>query len=83
MPRVSIRSLRACRSLTCMLSLLMPQLRPDPCYPLWFDKQNVVPLDKVRAALEEFCFNDGKRPTSVDWEPGTMNGQRLEPQEAR
>nr|CAK50885.1 conserved hypothetical protein [Streptomyces ambofaciens]CAK51123.1 conserved hypothetical protein [Streptomyces ambofaciens] len=55
-----------------------PRVTADPCYPLWYDKQNVVPLQKVQDALREFCFNGGSRPTVVEWEPSTVNGQRLE-----
>lgn len=56
-----------------------PRVTADPCYPLWYDKQNVVPIQKVHEALEEFCFTGGKRPTAVEWEPSTVNGQRLDP----
>ncbi|MEU2502994.1 Imm1 family immunity protein [Streptomyces pseudogriseolus] len=55
-----------------------PRVTADPGYPLWFNQQNVVSLEKVEAALREFCFNQGKRPTVVDWEPSTVNGQPLE-----
>ncbi|MEV6400549.1 Imm1 family immunity protein [Streptomyces sp. NPDC051907] len=58
-----------------------PRVTADPGYPLWYDKRNVVPMEEVKAALEEFCFNGGRRPTVVEWEPGTANGQRLNPEE--
>ncbi|MEU3984139.1 Imm1 family immunity protein [Streptomyces sp. NPDC026672] len=54
-----------------------PRVTSDPGYPLWYERCNVVPVDRVEAALKEFCFNQGKRPTVVDWEPSTANGQRL------
>ncbi|MFE1963256.1 Imm1 family immunity protein [Streptomyces sp. NPDC059479] len=54
-----------------------PRVTADPGYPLWYDKQNVIPVDEVEAALKEFCLNKGKRPTVVEWEPGTVNGQSL------
>ncbi|XVV39212.1 Imm1 family immunity protein [Streptomyces sp. CA-100214] len=54
-----------------------PRVTADPCHPLWYDKQNVVPIQMVQEALEEFCFNGGNRPTAVEWEPSTVNGQRL------
>lgn len=55
-----------------------PRVTADPCYPLWYDKRNVIPLEEVRAAIEQFCFTGGKRPTIVSWDPSTVNGQRLE-----
>ncbi|MEU3401781.1 Imm1 family immunity protein [Streptomyces filamentosus] len=55
-----------------------PRVIADQGYPLWYDKRNVLPLDAVKKALEEFCFGNGKRPQSVQWEPGTVNGQRLD-----
>ncbi|MDP5309331.1 Imm1 family immunity protein (plasmid) [Streptomyces sp. NBC_01220] len=54
-----------------------PRVTADPGYPLWYDKRNVIPISEVASAIEEFCFNRGKRPTNVKWEPGTVNGQRL------
>ncbi|MFD3442618.1 Imm1 family immunity protein [Streptomyces sp. NPDC058685] len=55
-----------------------PRVTADPGYPLWYDRRNVVPVGEISAALEEFCFNNGKRPAIVEWEPGTVNGQRLD-----
>ncbi|MDG9687903.1 Imm1 family immunity protein [Streptomyces sp. DH18] len=55
-----------------------PRVTADPGYPLWFDRRNVLPVGKVALAIEEFCFNDGRRPTSTEWEPGTVNGGRLD-----
>jgi hypothetical protein len=54
-----------------------PRVTADPCYPLWYDKRNVVPVGQIAAAVEEFCFNKGRRPTLLAWQPGTVNGQRL------
>ncbi|MCX4870845.1 Imm1 family immunity protein [Streptomyces sp. NBC_00257] len=55
-----------------------PRVTADPGHPLWYDKRNVVPMKEVASALEDFCFNNGKRPTVVEWEPSTVNGQRLD-----
>lgn len=55
-----------------------PRVTVDPGCPLWFDKRNVLPVQEVALAIEEFCFNGGKRPNSIDWEPGTVNGGRLD-----
>ncbi|MGW1813048.1 Imm1 family immunity protein [Streptomyces sp. NPDC002125] len=55
-----------------------PRVTADPGYPLWYDKRNVIPVEKVAAVIEEFCFNKGRRPSLVEWEPGTVNGQRLD-----
>ncbi|GGV87569.1 hypothetical protein GCM10010294_69600 [Streptomyces griseoloalbus] len=43
-----------------------PRVTADPCFPLWYDKRNVVPMQKVKDALEEFCFNLGRRPAAVE-----------------
>ncbi|MFE2046616.1 Imm1 family immunity protein [Streptomyces sp. NPDC059477] len=55
-----------------------PRVTADAGYPLWYQPRNVVPLERVEAALKEFCFNQGMRPTAVDWEPSTANGQPLD-----
>ncbi|MFG3399362.1 Imm1 family immunity protein [Streptomyces parvus] len=55
-----------------------PRVTADPGYPLWFDRRNVLPVQEVALAIEEFCLGGGKRPTSIEWEPGTVNGGRLD-----
>jgi hypothetical protein len=58
-----------------------PRVTADPGFPKWYDRRNVIPIDEVEAALREFCSNKGKRPTVVDWEPSTANGQPITPAE--
>ncbi|MFE8975833.1 Imm1 family immunity protein [Streptomyces cyaneofuscatus] len=55
-----------------------PRVTADPGHPLWYDRRNVLPVGQIAAAIEEFCLDNGRRPTLVSWEPGTVNGQRLE-----
>ncbi|MFF4755669.1 Imm1 family immunity protein [Streptomyces sp. NPDC002514] len=55
-----------------------PRVTADPGYPLWYDRKNVVPVEDIETALNEFCFNRGRRPTAVGWEPSTANGQPLD-----
>lgn len=57
-----------------------PRVIADPGQPLWYDKQSCVSLKEVELALKEFCFNAGKQPTVVKWEPSTANGERLSSQ---
>ncbi|MER6853750.1 Imm1 family immunity protein [Streptomyces flaveolus] len=54
-----------------------PRVTADPGYPLWYQGRSVVPAEKVRAAIEEFCYRNGKRPTVVEWEPCNPSGQPL------
>lgn len=54
-----------------------PRVTADPGYPLWYDKRSVIPMEEVASVIEEFCFNQGRRPSLINWEPGTVNGQRL------
>ncbi|MFC8230711.1 Imm1 family immunity protein [Streptomyces sp. NPDC057287] len=58
--------------------ILDPRVTADPGYPLWYDRRNVIPMKEVAAVIEEFCFNKGRRPPHIEWEPGTVNGQRLD-----
>ncbi|MFJ3213988.1 Imm1 family immunity protein [Streptomyces flaveolus] len=57
-----------------------PRVTADPGYPLWYQRRSVVPAEKVRAAIEEFCYRNGKRPTVVEWEPCNPSGQPLQPE---
>ncbi|MFG2615801.1 Imm1 family immunity protein [Streptomyces anulatus] len=54
-----------------------PRVTADPGHPLWFDRKNVLPIKEVASAIEEFCFNGGRRPACIEWEPSTVNGRRL------
>jgi hypothetical protein len=54
-----------------------PRVVADPGYPLFHDPSSTLPLDQVRAALEEFCYSGvGDRPVSVQWIKGDINGRR-------
>ncbi|MFB7779701.1 Imm1 family immunity protein [Streptomyces bauhiniae] len=57
-----------------------PRVTADPGYPLWYQRRSVVPSTDVKAAILEFCHNDGRRPTIVEWEPSTPSGQPLRPE---
>ncbi|MEU9920486.1 Imm1 family immunity protein [Streptomyces griseoluteus] len=56
-----------------------PRVTADPGYPLWYQRRSVVPSTDVKAAILEFCHNNGRRPTNVEWEPSTPSGQPLRP----
>ncbi|MFJ3337639.1 Imm1 family immunity protein [Streptomyces sp. NPDC086766] len=48
-------------------------------YPRFHDPASAIPLDRVRAALEEFCLSgNGDRPSCIGWVSGEANGQRLD-----
>ncbi|GAA4608891.1 hypothetical protein BJY16_007062 [Actinoplanes octamycinicus] len=51
---------------------------PDVAEGRWHDPRSTLPLDQVRAALEEFCrTGTGDRPRSVNWVPAyTFTGWR-------
>ncbi len=54
-----------------------PRVVSDPGVPYFFDPISALPLDRVRAALEEFCrLGTGDRPECIEWVHGEMNGQR-------
>jgi len=54
-----------------------PRVVGDPGVPYFFDPRSTMPLDQVRAALEEFCrLGTGDRPECIEWVHGEMNGQR-------
>ncbi|MFE2568150.1 Imm1 family immunity protein [Streptomyces mirabilis] len=56
-----------------------PRVVSDPGYPLFHDPASALPLERVRAALEEFCrAGTGERPECISWAPGDANGQRLD-----
>ncbi|MFC8593247.1 Imm1 family immunity protein [Streptomyces atroolivaceus] len=55
-----------------------PRVTADPGYPLWYEKRNVIHAEQVASVIEEFCFNKGRRPSLIKWEPSTVNGQRLD-----
>jgi len=56
-----------------------PRVVSDPGYPLFHNPASAIPLDRVRAALEEFCLSgSGDRPSCIGWVSGDMNGQRLD-----
>ncbi|MFI8349023.1 Imm1 family immunity protein [Streptomyces sp. NPDC085596] len=47
---------------------------------MWYQHRSVVPSADVKAAILEFCHNNGRRPTNVGWEPSTPSGQPLRPE---
>jgi hypothetical protein len=54
-----------------------PRVVGDPGVPYFYDPRSTLPLDDVRAALEEFCrTGTGDRPECVRWVHGEMNGLR-------
>jgi hypothetical protein len=56
-----------------------PSVLSDPGFPLFFSPRSVLPMSRVRAALEEFCLvGTGARPTCVAWTKGDLNGRRLD-----
>ncbi|MEV6481107.1 Imm1 family immunity protein [Streptomyces sp. NPDC051576] len=56
-----------------------PRVVSDPGYPLFHDPASAIPLDRVRAALEEFCLSGcGDRPSCIGWVSGEANGQRFD-----
>jgi hypothetical protein len=56
-----------------------PLVVSDPCVPMCFDRRSTLPIEDIRAALEEFCrTGTGDRPESVGWVHGDINGYRRE-----
>jgi len=56
-----------------------PRVVADPGYPLFHHPRSTLPLDRVRAAMEEFCRSGtGGRPAGIHWVQGELNGQRLD-----
>ncbi|MFJ1595699.1 Imm1 family immunity protein [Streptomyces sp. NPDC088261] len=54
-----------------------PRVVSDPAVPYFFDPRSALPVDQIRAALEEFCrLGSGDRPECIEWVHGEMNGQR-------
>jgi hypothetical protein len=54
-----------------------PRVVSDPGVPYFFDPKSTLPLDRVRAALEEFCMlGTGDRPECIRWVRGELNAQR-------
>ncbi|MGW7090682.1 Imm1 family immunity protein [Streptomyces sp. NPDC054874] len=54
-----------------------PRVIADPWEPLWYAKESCLPVGEIERSLREFCFEAGKRPTAVEWEPSSANGRRL------
>lgn len=49
---------------------------------LIYDRRSAIPLESVRAVIEEFCqAATAKRPSAISWVEERMNGQRFEPGE--
>ncbi len=56
-----------------------PRVVSDPGYPIFHDPASAIPIDRVHAALKEFCLSgSGDRPGCIGWVPGEVNGQRLD-----
>ncbi|MEF9886086.1 MULTISPECIES: Imm1 family immunity protein [unclassified Streptomyces] len=54
-----------------------PRVVSDPGVPYFFDPRSTLPVNQIRAALEEFCRNEsGNRPECVAWVHGELNGER-------
>ncbi|GGR02110.1 Imm1 family immunity protein [Kitasatospora griseola] len=54
-----------------------PELIADPCSGEGYEPASALPLEQVRAAIEEYCASDtGERPTCIDWVTGEYNGAR-------
>ncbi|MER7757358.1 Imm1 family immunity protein [Kitasatospora sp. NPDC097643] len=56
-----------------------PMVLSDPGSPMCFDPRSTLPVDLIRAALEEFCRKgSGDRPECIQWVHGEINGERLD-----
>lgn len=56
-----------------------PRVVSDPGYPLFHDSASILPVSRIRAAVEEFCsLGSGARPECINWVLGHVNGQRLD-----
>lgn len=54
-----------------------PRVVSDPSIPVFFSVRSVLPIARVRAALEEFCrVGTGNRPECIQWVHGELNGER-------
>ncbi|QKW23949.1 hypothetical protein HUT16_37050 [Kitasatospora sp. NA04385] len=54
-----------------------PRVVSESYYPHYHDRASTFPLDRIRAAVEEFCRADnGDRPESITWITGNANGMR-------
>ncbi|MGW4697818.1 Imm1 family immunity protein [Kitasatospora cineracea] len=54
-----------------------PRVVSESYYPHYYDPASAFPIDRIRAAVEEFCRTDsGDRPESITWITGNMNGMR-------
>jgi hypothetical protein len=56
-----------------------PLVVSDPGCPVFYEPHSTLPLNMVRAALEEFCYlGTGARPACVGWVRGNVSGRRLD-----
>ncbi|GAA2436084.1 hypothetical protein GCM10010191_58600 [Actinomadura vinacea] len=56
-----------------------PNVFADPGYPRYHHPRSTLPINRIRAAVEEFCrAATGHRPTCIDWTPGKLDGERLD-----
>lgn len=56
-----------------------PRVVSDPGEPLFHDRRSVLPMPRIRTAIDEFCrAGTGVRPEGVDWARGHANGLRLD-----
>lgn len=54
-----------------------PRVVADPGYPLFHHPRSALPINQVRAALEEFArLGTGDRPECVSWTKGDPSGRR-------
>ncbi|MEU4692276.1 Imm1 family immunity protein [Actinoplanes sp. NPDC023714] len=54
-----------------------PRVVKDPHAGAFYHRRSALPLDRVRAALVEFCAaGTGDRPESVSWVTGRVDGWR-------
>ncbi|MFJ4894991.1 Imm1 family immunity protein [Streptomyces sp. NPDC088788] len=56
-----------------------PNVIADPGFPLFHHPRSVLPVGRIRAAVEEYCrAGTGHRPTCTGWTPGQTSGRRLD-----
>ncbi|MFD9398140.1 Imm1 family immunity protein [Streptomyces sp. NPDC060011] len=56
-----------------------PNVIADPGFPLYHHPRSTLPVDRIRAAVEEYCrAGTGHRPTCIDWTAGQLPGRRLD-----
>ncbi|MEV4283859.1 Imm1 family immunity protein [Actinoplanes xinjiangensis] len=54
-----------------------PRVVADPDCGTFYHPRSTIPLDQIRAALEEFCtMGTGDRPECVTWVSGGIDGRR-------